>query len=187
MEGTKRLTFRAMLLTMIIVVSIFEGMLPPMPFLPPGVKPGLANVVAMYAVFFTDRQTAYALTIAKSVFSFVTRGAIAGFLSACGGLLSISVIIFLVIIFKDKISYIAISIFGAVFHNIGQIIGCFFIFESGYIFYYLPFLIISGIIMGSITGVVLKNVLPVLGSLNLLINKNNKSIINEKKRTEDEK
>lgn len=172
---TKKIAFRAMLLTMIIVVSIFEGMLPPIPFLPPGVRLGLANVVAMYAVFFMDRSTAYSLTAAKSFFAFVTRGGIAGTLSICGGLLSISVVIALVLVFKERISYITVSIFGAVFHNIGQIIMCFFIFESGYIFYYLPFLILSGIIMGSVTGIVLKNVLPVLGRLNLIVNKEDKS------------
>lgn len=168
MEKTKILTLRAMLLTMIIVVSIFESMLPPMPFLPPGVKLGLANVVAMYAVFFVGKSTAYALIVAKSVFVFITRGVIAGFISLSGGILSITVIILLIILFKNNMSYISVSILGAVFHNIGQLFACFIIFDNIYIFYYLPILIISGLIMGSITGVVLKTVLPVLGRLNLL-------------------
>lgn len=170
MEKTKKLCFRAMLLTMIIVLSIFEAMLPPVPFLPPGVKLGLANVVAMYALFFDGKRSAYMLTIAKAVFIFVSRGAVAGFLSLCGGVLSIIVLILLVVIFKEKLSYIILSIFGAIFHNIGQIIGCFFIFDSGYVFYYIPFLIVSAIIMGSITGMVLKAVMPALAQLNLTLN-----------------
>lgn len=170
MEKTRKLTFRAMLLTMIIVLSIFEAMLPPMPFLPPGVKLGLANVVAMYALFFDGKRSAYMLTVAKSAFVFVSRGAVAGFLSLCGGVLSILVLILLISIFKEKLSYIVLSIFGAIFHNIGQIIGCFFIFESAYVFYYIPFLIISAIIMGGITGTVLKAVMPALAKLNLILN-----------------
>lgn len=172
MQNTKKLTFKAMLLTMIITLSIFEAMLPPIPFLPPGVKLGLANVVAMYSLFFIGKSTAYTLTFAKSVFVFATRGAAAGFLSISGGILSITSIVIIVALFKNNVSYIAISVLGAVFHNIGQIIACFFIFESGYIFYYLPFLIVSGIIMGCITGIVLKNVLPVLGKLNLILDNN---------------
>lgn len=177
MEKTKKLCFRAMLLTMIIVLSIFEAMLPPVPFLPPGVKLGLANVVAMYALFFDGKRSTYMLTIAKAAFIFVSRGAVAGFLSLCGGVTSIIVLILLVVIFKEKLSYIILSIFGAIFHNIGQIIGCFFIFDSGYVFYYIPFLIVSAIIMGSITGMVLKAVMPALAQLNLTLN--NKGNVND--------
>ncbi len=170
MKKTKKLTFRAILLTMIIVLSIFEASLPPMPFLPPGVKIGLANVVAMYALFFIGKSTAYALSVAKSVFVFISRGVVAGFLSICGGMLSITIIVLIVIIFKNKLSYVAISIFGAVFHNIGQIIACFFILESSYIFYYIPFLILSGVIMGTVTGIALKSIMPALDKLGLILN-----------------
>jgi hypothetical protein len=51
-------------------------------------------------------------------------------------------------IFKDKISYLIISIFGAVFHNLGQLAAVSLIYTSVYIWTYLPVLLIFGVIAG---------------------------------------
>lgn len=158
---TRKLTHMAMLLALTVVLSIFEGMLPS--FVPiPGVKIGLANIAVMYSLFFYGKKEAVLLNVAKAALGFATRGAIAGALSLCGGLLSIAVIIGLRVIFKHKISYILLSVFGAVFHNIGQLAAVYFIFDNYDLFYYLPILIISGVIMGILTGILLKALMPML-------------------------
>lgn len=159
----KYISYMAMLLTLIVVLSIFEAMLPPIPTLPPGVKIGLANIVTMYALFFIGKKQAFLLNIAKGIFVLITRGFTAGILSLCGGILSMCVIILLLFLFKENISYLLLSITGAVFHNIGQLIALIIILDNNkYTVYYLPILIIAGVIMGSITGVLLKTLLPVL-------------------------
>ncbi len=158
----KYISYMAMLLTLIVVLSIFESMLPPFPMLPPGVKIGLANIVTMYTIFFIGKKEAFILNIAKGVFVLITRGFTAGILSLCGGILSICVIIVLTFIFKKKISYMILSIAGAISHNIGQLIAIIIIMNNKYTAYYLPVLLIAGIIMGSITGILLKTLLPVL-------------------------
>lgn len=153
----------AMLLTLIVVLSIFESTLAALVALPPGVKLGLANIVTMFALFFLGKKVAFSLTIAKGLFVLITRGFTSGVLSISGGILSICVIILLSAIFKDKISYLLLSIAGAVFHNIGQLIALIVILDNNkYTLYYLPVLIISGLVMGTITGVLLKSLLPVL-------------------------
>lgn len=53
--------------------------------LPPGVKPGLANIVVMYALFFLGRGQALTLVLLKSFFAMLTRGPSAGALSLAGG------------------------------------------------------------------------------------------------------
>ncbi len=159
----KYISYMAMLLTLIVVLSIFESSLAALAALPPGVKLGLANIVTMFALFFLGKKVAFSLTIAKGIFVFITRGFSAGILSISGGIVSICVIIILSAIFKDKISYLLLSIAGAVFHNIGQLIALIVILDNNkYTLYYLPVLIISGLIMGTITGVLLKSLLPVL-------------------------
>ncbi len=158
----KYISYMAMLLTLIVVLSIFESMLPPFPMLPPGVKIGLANIVTMYTLFFIGKKEAFILNIAKGIFVLITRGVTAGVLSLCGGILSICVIILLTFIFKKKISYMILSIMGAISHNIGQLIAIIIMMNNKYTVYYLPVLLIAGVIMGSITGILLKTLLPVL-------------------------
>lgn len=162
---TKKITFMAMLLTLIVVLSIVESMFPTLPFFPPGVKLGLSNIVTMYSLFFMGKKEGLFLAILKSFFIFITRGTMSGILSFCGGISSITIILILIFIFKNKMSYIVISIIGAIFHNIGQLIAISLLLGSNYVFYYFPVLLISGIIMGSITGILLNTIMPVFDNL----------------------
>ncbi len=162
---TQKITLLGVMLALTVVLSIAESMFPAVAFLPPGVKIGLSNVVIMYAVFFIGKKEAFFLAFLKSVFVLSTRSVTAFILSLSGGILSIIVIIILMYTIK-KISYIILSVFGAVFHNIGQITALSLILKQNYIFYYIPILIISGVIMGCITGMLLKAVMPALYYIN---------------------
>ena len=165
MKKTKRIAFAGLMLAVIAALSALEHTLPPLPLLPPNVKLGLSNIITMYCVFFISRTQAAALNTAKSFFVFLMRGPVAAVLSFCGGMLSICVIILLIAIFRERISYASVSVAGAIAHNIGQFIAVSVILYSPYIIYYLPVLIVSGIIMGTLTGTLLKVVLPVLNQI----------------------
>jgi len=157
---TKHIALSGLMLSLTIVLSIAESFFPTLPLLPPGIKIGLSNVIVMYSIFFTKKKYAFFLAIFKSFFVFLTRGMTACFLSFGGGIFSILIIILFASIFKEKISYITLSILGAVFHNLGQIVILGIITNNNYIFWYFPILIISGIIMGTITGILLKTIMP---------------------------
>lgn len=165
MRSTKRLTFMSMMLAIILVLTALEHMLPPFPFLPPNVKLGLSNIVTMYCVFFISRTSAVTMNVIKAFFVFLTRGPMAGILSFSGGMLSILIIILLMAIFKDKISYIIISVAGAVMHNIGQYAAVSVMMQTPALVFYLPVLLVSGVIMGVITGTLLKVILPVFNRI----------------------
>lgn len=152
----------AMLISLLVVLSILEGMLPS--FSVPGVKLGLANIVVMYSLFFVNKKSAIFLCFIKACLSFVTRGAMAGILSFSGSFLSILIIVLLLSFFQNKFSYVFISILGAVFHNIGQLIAIYFLLSTNYLFL-LPVLLISGVIMGSLTGILLTNLVPYLKTI----------------------
>ena len=147
-----------------LTLSFFESMIPTAGFLPPGVKLGLSNIVTMYAVFTVGASTAVSIVVLKSCFVFITRGIIASALSLSGGLLSILVMILLSKIFNKNKNYLIISIFGAICHNIGQITAASIIISSKLI-YTLPVLVISGVVMGIITGIILKTVMPYINKL----------------------
>ena len=159
---TQMIVKMAMMLAMIVVLSYLEHMLPPLPFLPPNVRLGLSNIVTMYTIFFLGRRYAFLLAVLKSGFVGITRGVIAGMLSLSGGLFSIAVVIILLILFPDKITYLLLSIAGAVAHNFAQIVIASMIMSTALISFYWPVLIISGVIIGTVTGSLLRIVMPLM-------------------------
>ncbi|MFA9381059.1 MAG: Gx transporter family protein, partial [Acetanaerobacterium sp.] len=132
-------------------------------FLPAGVKPGLSNIITMYAVFFMGYGEAFSIAVLKSLFVLLTRGATAAFLSASGGLFSVLVML-LLLLPKRKLSYLSISVFGSVTHNLAQLAAVSLILGNDALFY-APVLVISGVAMGVVTGMLLRAVLPALGRL----------------------
>src|SRR5699024_6514019 len=71
-----------------LVLTLLEGMLPPIPGLPPGARPGLSNIVTMFAAGSLGLPYALAIALLKGVFAFLTRGVTAGLMSLSGGLMS---------------------------------------------------------------------------------------------------
>lgn len=163
-KNIKHITLMAMLFSTAIVLSIVESYIPMPQF--PGVKLGLSNIVVMYSLFFMSKTDSLLLVVLKSAFAFLTRGFTSGIVSFCGGCMSIIVMILLLWIFKDKITYLTVSMAGAVFHNIGQLIAASFIMSTP-MWSYLPVLLISGVIAGVITSVILKITLPVIKNTKL--------------------
>ena len=51
-------------------------------------------------------------------------------------------------------STVAVSVTGGVLHNVGQIAMACILLETNVIKYYLPFLIISGVIAGVVIGII---------------------------------
>ena len=159
---TLKLTNMAMIFRLAMVLSFVESMIMPLFALPPGVKLGLSNIAVMYALVYMGFVPAFQLALLKGLFAFLTRGAIAGMLSGLGGVFSITIMFILQKILGDKVNYYTLSVFGALFHNVGQMTGAAFIFGTAFTLYYLPVLAVSAVIMGVVTGAVLTAVLPAL-------------------------
>lgn len=130
----------------------------------PGVKLGLANLIIVLALYKTDYKQAYLLS--------VTRVILAGFLfgnmfsilySLAGGILSLSMMIFAKR--KEGLSVIGVSVVGGVFHNVGQILMAMLVTESWKLLYYLPVLLIFGIITGVVIGGISQEMLKRLAGL----------------------
>ncbi len=162
---TKKVVLTAILFAVALVLSIVESLIPSVPIPVPGIRFGLANIVVMYSLFFLGKTTAFTIVVLKAMFAVITRGAVAGLLSFTGGMFSIIIMIILLSIFKDKISYLILSIFGAVFHNIGQFAAISLIYVGMNLWFYLPALLIFGVIAGLVTSTLLKFILPALKEL----------------------
>ncbi len=157
---SRRVAMTGMLFALAIVFSVVESLLTPLLGLPPGVKLGLANVIVMYAVLFISRKEALLLVVLKAFFALLTRGPAAGFLSFSGSMVSFLLMVVLLLP-KNKPSYFILSVFSALGHNIGQLMAAVVLLGTVSLAY-APVLLISGIIMGTITAIVLRVLLPAM-------------------------
>jgi heptaprenyl diphosphate synthase len=162
---TGRLVQAAFIFALALVLTIVENALPSLPVPVPGVKFGLSNIAVMYALVFLSKGQAYSIAVLKAMFVLVTRGLIAGMLSLSGGILSLTVMLVLMTVFGEKVSYTILSISGAIAHNIGQFVVITVIYTGMYMWAYLPVLIISGVVAGIITATLLRVIIPVLRRL----------------------
>ena len=162
----KNIALCAVLAALALGLSTLEGLFPISLLVPlPGVKLGLANIVVMYALFFMGPRQALVLDVLKALFVFLVSGFTAGFLSLCGGLLSLLVMWVLYYLLPVRPTWFILSVCGALAHNIGQLLGAGVIISSSLSFYYAPVMLVLGLVMGLLTSVPLRAMLPALGRL----------------------
>lgn len=144
----------AMALSLAIVLGYIESLFPlPVPI--PGVKLGLSNLAIIYVLYRIGIKYAFITMLLKvTIVSILFSGFGTFFYSFMGGLLSL-----LAMIETKKMKGFGISgvsAVGGVMHNVGQLIAASIILKSVSAFYYLPYLLISGMIFGLILGMLSK-------------------------------
>ena len=85
--------------------------------------------------------------------------------SLAGGMLSLIVMILLKK--QNGFSVMGVSVAGGVFHNVGQLVIAMLVTESLNLFYYVPVLMISGLITGIFIGIIANEMLKRLRRLRL--------------------
>lgn len=149
----KKTALTGVLLALMLALSYIERFIPLGLAVPvPGVKLGLANIVTVGALYWLGSLPALMLVLARCLLSAVFGGNAAGALfSLCGGVfswLSMSAAI------KSRFfSVYGISILGAAFHNMGQILAAVLIL-GGAVVYYLPYLLLVSLFTGTLTGAI---------------------------------
>lgn len=151
-KRTNRLATVGMLLALGMVLSYLESLIP-IPIGVPGVKLGIGNLVSVYALYKLGAKDAYFLGIVRVLLSgFLFSGLSTILYGIFGAILSITTMCILKKI--DKFGVVGISVFGAIFHNIGQIIVASIVIKNAKVIYYFPILFITAIVTGTIIGLV---------------------------------
>lgn len=161
---TRQTALSGLLFALAMALSFIEGSIA-LPGLAPGMKLGLANIVVMYALLFMGPRQALVLDVLKALFVFLVSGWTAGFLSLCGGLLSFLVMWLLYYVLPLRPTWFILSVCGALAHNAGQLLGAGLIISSSLSLYYAPVMLVLGLVMGALTSVLLRALLPALGRL----------------------
>ena len=152
---TKKLTLLAMYTTIALTIFVAESAIPSL--LPiPGVKLGLANIVTLWVLLSGNYKDALLVLFVRILLGSIFTGQMVSFAySLTGGLFCLFIMTLLYKLLGDK-QLVTISIAGAIFHNIGQLLIAFVILQSPGVFAYLPVLMISGIVTGAFTGMCTK-------------------------------
>ena len=157
----REITSLALMLSLILVLSAVEGMFPILPF---HMRFGLSNVVTMYALFFVGSRQAFTLAVLKSLFVFLMRGPIAGVMSASGGIVSLLAIASIAAL-SSNVSYLFLSVAGALVHNMSQLAAASFIVSTNLVPVCLPVLAAAAIPAGTLTAALLRAMMPIFKAI----------------------
>lgn len=137
-----------------------------LPLVIPGVKLGLANLIVIIALVKTNIREAYILAVVRVVLAGFIFGSMFSILySLAGGLLSLTVMILLRQ--SHRFEIVGISIAGGVFHNVGQMLAAALLIENYNVLYYLPVILISGMLTGLLIGIAAQEMLKRLVKIEL--------------------
>ena len=132
----------------------------------PGVKLGLANIIIVIALYKMSLREAYLLSVTRVVLSgFIFGNMFSILYSLAGAMLSLTVMALLKK--TDGFSVMGVSIAGGVMHNVGQLIVAGFVVETFSVMYYIPVLLVAGLITGLIIGIAADSMLRRLAGLTI--------------------
>lgn len=173
---TKKLTQLALLTCLSLIIFLVEAQIPnPIPI--PGAKLGLANIVTVYAIFFFRPGEVLLMILSRIILGSIFSGNLMSlFYSLAGGLLCFLVMLLAKRFLSTEQIWVC-SVFGSIAHNCGQILVAMFIAGSWRMIYYLPYLLISGVLAGLFTGLVAQ----------YLINRRKKAAAHAGKEDKDER
>ncbi len=149
---SKKTSLYGMLLALAMVLSYVEAIIP-INIGVPGVKLGLPNIVTvigLYSIGPVPTMIISALRILLVSFMFGNTMTLA--YSVSGFLLSYITMVILIKI--GGFQRTVVSITGGVMHNVGQLVAAVLLLHSEVLFYYLPVLMIAGVVAGAVIGLV---------------------------------
>lgn len=148
---TKNLILTAILTAAALVAFTIEAAIPPLTPIY-GIKLGIANVFTLFALYALGTREAAAVLILRIVLGSIFTGQLVSFIySLTGGVLSFLLMVLLKRFFPLKQLWV-LSALSGVMHNVGQLLAAVLMTQTAELVFYLPVLIISGIIAGACTG-----------------------------------
>ena len=161
--SAQRVALLGVLTALALALSAAEMMIPPIPMLPPGAKLGLSNLVTMYVAGTIGLVPAICIAVVKGLFSGLMRGFTAMLMSLCGGVVS-TFIMWLLLRLKKPFGYAGLGVSGALTHNAAQLLVA-ALLTTPAVIYYIPWLILFGVLAGLLTGAILRVIFPLLNRI----------------------
>ena len=145
-----RVAFLGLFTAFAMILSFVESQIPTFVAIP-GIKLGLPNIAIIIILYRFGWKEASIISLLRVILTSLLFGTVLSMLySIAGADLSLVAMILL----KKVLSTVTISVIGGVCHNIGQILVAILVTETQQLLYYLPVLIISGVIAGIVVGII---------------------------------
>lgn len=152
--------------TSLALILSYVELLIPINFGIPGMKLGLANLLVVILLYKGCPRDALLLSVIRILLSGLIFGNMFSiFYSLGGGLLSLAIMVFLKK--TGQFTVAGISIGGGASHNVGQLLVAMFVVQTYQVGYYLPVLLIAGVITGAVIGILSAEVLKRTQSIRL--------------------
>ena len=154
----RRVALDGILVALAMIFSYIETFIP-FNFGVPGIKLGLANLVVLLGLTFLPAVDVLLISVVRIVLSSLLFGNVMSlWYSLAGGLLSF--LCMWLLTRREGYSIIGISMAGGVMHNVGQIITAAIIVKTLQLTWYLPVLLVAGLVTGLIIGSLAKLLMP---------------------------
>ena len=149
---TKRLALMGLLTALGLIIGYIEFLIP-IPLGIPGVKPGFANIVIVWALYSLGPWEALIINGMRIFLSGFLFGNFSMILYSLAG----AAVSFLCMCLAKKsglFSMTGVSMIGGVMHNMGQLLVAMAVLETVSLVYYGPVLLAAGVITGLLIGIV---------------------------------
>lgn len=151
---TRKLVFYSLMVAYSLALYLLEQFIPnPLIALFPGAKLGLSNIITLLCLLNFGFKNTFKILTVRIILSSIFAGAATVLLySIAGGYLSL---IGMYIAIKIKgFSKVGISVFGAIMHNIGQLLVASAMIENLTMMTYLPIMLGASLVTGIFIGIV---------------------------------
>ena len=147
---TGKLTTLGLSVALALILSYVESLLPPLVAVP-GVKVGLPNMVILFLLYRYGWKEAGAVSFLRLLLTAALFTGFAAFFYGLAGAV-LSLLGSALLKRSSRFSPLGVSVAGGGLHNLGQIALAALVLDSGYIFAYLPVLLLSGTVAGAVVG-----------------------------------
>lgn len=150
---TKKLAFMGVLLSLSLLLGYIEQLLS-FTMIIPGAKLGLGNLIALLLIFSKNYKwrEIFWFQLCRIILCSILFASLFSFVYSFAGIL-FSVLAMYMAKELFKMSPVATSMIGGVFHNIGQVIVAVFFVSKYVILSHLPYLLVLGLLAGYCMGI----------------------------------
>ena len=149
--NTGRLTRLALFTTLALAIYSVEAALPTLVPLP-GIKLGLANIITLIVLRYLSAKDALFVLMARILIAtFLFGQAMSLLYSLVGGIVCLLVMMLINKLLQGHFLFLT-SVFGALGHNVGQLLVAILLTASPATLSYLPFFVVAACITGLFTG-----------------------------------
>ena len=147
----KKTAFLGLAIALAMILSFVESQIPALVAMP-GIKVGLPNLVMVFLLYRVGWKETIVVSIIRIFLTSLLFGNMQTLtFSIAGAVLSLAGMILLKK--TNWFSCITVSIVGGLLHNIGQIIAACLWTQTAQIAFYLPVLLVSGTVAGTVIGI----------------------------------